>query len=89
MKDVSEGLIGSASAAIYLGTEIAFRIVDVLVAKGVLSKAEARSTHYAIAEGIRRDADEHPNAREMVEAVSKMLESAGDNYLTRDPERNR
>ncbi|MCZ7859869.1 hypothetical protein O9X98_00485 [Agrobacterium salinitolerans] len=89
MKDVSGGMIGSAGAAIYLGTEIAFRLIDVLVAKGVLSKAEARSTHYAIAEGIRRDADEHPAAREMVEAVATMLENAGDNYLPRDPETNR
>lgn len=89
MKDVSEGLIGSASAAIYLGTEIAFRLLDVLVAKGVLSRAEARSTHYAIAEGIRRDADEHTNARNMVEAVATMLESAGDNYIQQNPETSR
>lgn len=80
MKEVLDGLAGSVGASIYLSTEIAFRLVDVLVAKGVLSKKEAHSIHYSLAEGIRRDADEHPNARDMAEAVAKMLENAGENY---------
>lgn len=88
MKEVLEGITGGLGAAIYLSTEIAFRLVDVLVAKGVLSKEEARSTHYAIAAGIRQDADEHPNAREMTEVAAAMLEQAGDNYLSQNQEKN-
>ncbi|WP_312622236.1 hypothetical protein [Agrobacterium pusense] len=81
MNEVLEGLSGGVAANMYLGTEIAFRLVDVLVAKGVLTKGEAAATLYAIADGIRRDADDHPNAREMVEVAASTLEQSGNVYL--------
>ncbi|RUW81493.1 hypothetical protein [Mesorhizobium sp. M2A.F.Ca.ET.067.02.1.1] len=70
--------IAGARAAIFLGTEVAWRIVDVLVAKGMLSPGEARATLYAIADGVRNDVGR--DQMEIAEIVTEYLEAAGDRF---------
>ena len=71
-----------ATASVFLGTEIAWRLVDVLVAKGVLNKSEARGTLYALADGIRRDAHGAPSS-EATEMVARTLEQTADKVWPR------
>ena len=63
--------IAAIRSIMFLSTEIAWRLTDVMVAKGVLSKSEANATLYALADGIRRDA--HGTSSE---EVSNMLGSS-------------
>ncbi|WP_353642938.1 hypothetical protein [Mesorhizobium sp. WSM2239] len=72
-------IAAGARSAMFLGTEIAWRLTDVLVAKGILTKGEARSTLYAIAGGIRDDAD-GTTSTESTEVLARHLEEAGDRY---------
>ncbi len=80
MKEILDGLAAGVCANMYLGTEIAFRLVDVLVAKKVMTKREARAILYGIAEGIRKDADEDPTVCGAVEALASTLEKSADIY---------
>ncbi len=80
MNEVLKNLAAGVSVNMYLGTEIAWRLVDVLVAKGVLTKSEAAATLDVIAEGIRMDAETDPGTHEMVEAAALTLENSADVY---------
>jgi polyhydroxyalkanoate synthesis regulator phasin len=70
-------IAAGACSAMFLGEEIALRLIDVLVAKGILTKGEARSTLYAIADGIRNQAD-GTSSTESTEVLARDLEQAGD-----------
>jgi hypothetical protein len=71
----TEAIRGSRSAMI-LATEIAWRLTDVLVTKNILSKAEARATLFAIADGIRNDA--HGNTtEEATDMLARWIEDRG------------
>lgn len=71
--------VRSARAAMFLGTEVATRLVNVLVAKNVLTRGEARATLYALAEGIRDDAGA-TGSEEITEVLARHLEDSGDLY---------
>ncbi|MGV1784346.1 MULTISPECIES: hypothetical protein [Agrobacterium] len=74
MTELSRVLAGGIAANMYLGTEIVFRLVDVLVAKNVLTANEGASTIRAIAEGIRKDAGDDKKAQSAVHAMASVLE---------------
>lgn len=80
MADNFEQTKGLIAANMYLGIEIATRLVDVLLAKKVLSRNEASATLFAIAEGIRKDADRDENSRPAVEALASSLERSAERY---------
>ncbi|MDX0581946.1 hypothetical protein GOD01_03320 [Sinorhizobium medicae] len=71
--------VRGARTAMFLGTEIALRLTDVLVAKGVLTRGEAKATLYAMAESIRDDAD-GTGSEETSEAIARYLEEVGDSF---------
>ncbi|MQV88995.1 hypothetical protein GHK39_31505 [Sinorhizobium medicae] len=68
-----------ARSTMFLGMEIASRFTDVLIAKGVLTRGEARATLYAIAESIRDDAG-GTGSEETTEAIARYLEEVGDSF---------
>jgi hypothetical protein len=72
-------IAAGARSAMFLGMEVACRLTDVLVAKGILTKGEARSTLYAIAADIRNQAD-GTSSTESTEVLARDLEQAGDRY---------
>ena len=78
---VAEAARGT-QAAMFLATEIALRLADVLVAKGVLTKSEARSTLYAIADGVRRDASGLPS-EDVTGMPARTLEESADEIWPR------
>ncbi len=85
MSDAAKNLAGTVQALTFLTTEIAWRLTDVMVAKGVITKGEANATLYALAEGIRRDAhgmllDEATNV------IARDLESLADQIWPRGSE---
>ncbi|MGK9261187.1 hypothetical protein KXS15_09510 [Sinorhizobium meliloti] len=71
--------LGGASAAMYATMAATGRIIDVLVAKGVLTRKEAAATLTAIAEEIRDDAGGSP-AEEPAEAICKWLDDVAATY---------
>ncbi|MDX0261558.1 hypothetical protein GOC60_10215 [Sinorhizobium meliloti] len=71
--------VRGARSAMLLGMEIAWRLTDVLVAKGVLTRGEAKATLYAMAESIRDDAG-GTGSEESTEAITRYLEKAGDSF---------
>lgn len=71
--------VRSARSTMFLGMEIASRLTDVLVAKGVLTRGEAKATLYAMAESIRDDAD-GTGSEERTEAIARYLEKVGDSF---------
>jgi hypothetical protein len=78
---------GLIAANMYLGLEVATRLIDVLVAKEVLSKAEAGATLLSIGDGIRKDADQDENSRPAVEALARSLERSAERYQDQRGER--
>ncbi|MDW9370056.1 hypothetical protein GOB34_20570 [Sinorhizobium meliloti] len=71
--------VRGARSAMLLGMEIAWRLTDVLVAKGVLTRGEAKATLYAMAESIRDDAG-GTGSEETTEAMARYLEKVGDSF---------
>jgi polyhydroxyalkanoate synthesis regulator phasin len=80
MNEALNSLAAGVAANMYLGTEIAFRLVDVLVTKGVITKGEAAATLDEITAGIRNDAAADPGTREMIEASALTLEKFANDY---------
>jgi polyhydroxyalkanoate synthesis regulator phasin len=68
-------IAAGACAAMFLAEEVALRLVDVLVAKGILTKGEARSTLFAIADDIRTQSD-GTSSMESIEVLAGDLERA-------------
>lgn len=71
--------LGGASAAMYATMAATSRIIDVLVAKNVLTRKEASATLTAIAEEIRDDAGGSP-AEEPTEAICTWLDDVAAGY---------
>lgn len=80
MNEVLSHITAGVVANAYLGTEIALRLVDVLVVKNVLTKDEAADTLEAIVEGVRRDAANDTTTHEMIEATASTLQEAASSY---------
>lgn len=83
MNEAAKSLVGTIQALTFLTTEIAWRLTDVMVAKGVITAGEANATLYALAEGIRRDAHGVPSD-EATNAIARDLESIADQVWPRD-----
>ncbi|MDX0512750.1 hypothetical protein [Sinorhizobium medicae] len=71
--------IRMARSAMFIGMEVSSRLTDVLIAKGVLTRGEARSILYAMAESIRDDAG-GTGSEESTEAIASYLEKVGDSF---------
>jgi len=71
--------LGGAEAAMFATMAATGRIVDVLVAKEVLTKKEAAATLMAIAEEIRDDAGDMA-AREPAEEIAAWLDKVAAGY---------
>lgn len=80
---MSDDPTAAIRATMFLSTEVAWRLTDVMVAKGVLSKEEARGTLYAIAEGIRRDAH-GTSSEELANMLGRSLEDTADETWPRE-----
>ncbi|MDX0210205.1 hypothetical protein GOC35_00615 [Sinorhizobium meliloti] len=71
--------IRMARSAMFIGMEVSSRLTDVLIAKGVITRGEARSILYAMAETIRDDAG-GTGSEESTEAIASYLEEVGDSF---------
>lgn len=65
--------------SMFLGMEIASRLTDVLIAKGVLTRGEAKSILYAMADRLRDDAG-GTGSEASTEAIAIYLEKVGDSF---------
>lgn len=84
--DPQKMVFATARTALSLAENIAFRLVDILVAKSILTRGEARATLFALADGSRTDAN--GLSRESVEAaemVARWLEDNGMRFSPPDP----
>lgn len=79
MTDPLTKTLGGAQAAIFATMASTSRIIDVLVAKGVLTKKEAAATLLAIAEEIRDDTGDIA-AREPAEEIAAWFDKAAAGY---------
>ena len=71
--------LGGAQAAIFATMASTSRIIDVLVAKGVLTKKEAAATLMAIAEEIRDDTGDMA-AQEPAEGIAAWFDKVAAGY---------
>ncbi|WVT73333.1 hypothetical protein QM996_17935 [Sinorhizobium chiapasense] len=79
MKDLLAKLHGGAESAMFATMAATSRIVDVLVAKEVLTKKEAAATLIAIAEEIRDDTGDMA-AREPAEEIAAWFDKVAAGY---------
>jgi polyhydroxyalkanoate synthesis regulator phasin len=70
---------GGARSAMFLGLDVAWRLIDTLVAKGILTKGEAKASFYSIADSIRNDAG-GTTSEASTETLARWLEEAGDRF---------
>lgn len=76
---VFKEVVGGISAGMAGSVSVAWRFADVLVAKGILTKGEAKATLYAIAETVRTDGDEMGSADAFARMATE-FERAGDSF---------